>query len=73
MNAQTQPYGVPGQPDTTASKPRIDPDQIPSVVRERERDQEAFVTANFHTSSRSIPPSSTTKYCAIDEGNLGIK
>jgi protein transport protein SEC24 len=51
------------------AKPRIDPDQIPSPVKEHEKDQELYATAAFGTASRGLPPYSSTRYRGIDEGN----
>jgi protein transport protein SEC24 len=50
-------------------KPRIDPDQIPSPVKEREKDQIEYIGTAFPTSSRTLPPLPTTYFRAIDEGN----
>jgi protein transport protein SEC24 len=61
--------GFPQQPGLQNPKQRIDPDQIPSVVAEREKDQQTYSSVAFPTSSRSVPPFSTTNFRAIDEGS----
>jgi protein transport protein SEC24 len=67
---QPNPSGFqPSMQPGGAVKPRIDPDQIPSPVKEHEKDQESYATAAFGTSTRGLPPYSCTRYRGIDEGN----
>ncbi|KAF9921778.1 COPII coat Sec23p-Sfb3p heterodimer component [Linnemannia zychae] len=53
-----------------ASRPRIDPDQIPSPVAVQEADQEEWDQKPFVTSSRTSPtPLASSDFTAIDGGN----
>ncbi|KAI1311905.1 COPII coat Sec23p-Sfb3p heterodimer component [Mortierella claussenii] len=80
---QQQPHIVPAQqpmnqsqtfrpqaPSQPASKPRIDPDQIPSPVAVQEADQEEWDQKPFVTSVRtSTTPLASSDFMAIDGGN----
>lgn len=47
----------------------INPDSIPSVVEVRCLDQELYNSTPFFTSSRTVPPLSSTAFKTIDQGN----
>ncbi|KAG0317714.1 COPII coat Sec23p-Sfb3p heterodimer component [Dissophora globulifera] len=66
---QQQPYRAPA-PVMPGSKPRIDPDQIPSPVAVQEMDQEEWDEKPFVTSLRtSTTPLASSDFSAIDGGN----
>lgn len=60
--------GMPTQAQQ-AQRPRIDPDQVPSPIEVMELDQKQYESAPYITNSRCLPPLSTTKFLAVDEGN----
>jgi hypothetical protein len=67
---QNSPYSG-NSSGMTAQNPkqRIDPDQIPSAIEEQNKDQKAYAAVPFVTSTRGMPPYSTTNFRAVDEGN----
>ncbi|KAF9902740.1 COPII coat Sec23p-Sfb3p heterodimer component [Linnemannia zychae] len=66
---QSQQYR-PQAPVPPASRPRIDPDQIPSPVAVQEADQEEWDQKPFVTSSRTSPtPLASSDFMAVDGGN----
>ncbi|KAF9200494.1 COPII coat Sec23p-Sfb3p heterodimer component, partial [Haplosporangium sp. Z 27] len=63
---QSQPF----RPVQPVSKPRIDPDQIPSPVAVQDTDQEEWDHKPFITSARTnATPLASTDFSAVDGGN----
>lgn len=65
----TGQYPQQGAQRGISSKPRIDPNQIPSPIAVHEADQELFIAAPFMTMSKSMPPLASSRFCAIDQGS----
>ncbi|KAJ1916748.1 COPII coat Sec23p-Sfb3p heterodimer component [Mycoemilia scoparia] len=62
---QQQQQPAPAEP----SRPRIDPEQMPSPVAVHANDQKLFDNEPFITSQKTGVPLASTKFRAIDEGN----
>jgi protein transport protein SEC24 len=61
---------IPTPPNLPPStKPKIDPNQIPSPVSVQALDEQHYARRDYSTMSRDIPPLATTNFTAIDYGN----
>lgn len=54
-------------------KPRIDPNQAPSVVDVHAQDQQEFALEPFYTMARGMVPRANTDFYGIDNGNANPK
>ncbi|KAK9358257.1 Sec23/Sec24 trunk domain-containing protein [Lipomyces starkeyi] len=61
------------RPVGAGAGPRVDPDQIPSVVTVRELNQKYYATHMYPTMEKLCPPVATTEYCAVDQGSSNPK
>ncbi|KAK9461155.1 Sec23/Sec24 trunk domain-containing protein [Lipomyces oligophaga] len=62
------PFGSPA-----AGAPRVDPDQIPSVVAVREANQLYYNSHVYPTMEKLCPPLAGTDYAAVDQGSSNPK
>lgn len=72
-NVPPVPIPGSGHPDSMAQKPRIDPNQAPSVVDVQALDQQEFANEPFYTLSRTLVPRASSDFCAVDNGNANPK
>ncbi|KAI0244733.1 COPII coat Sec23p-Sfb3p heterodimer component [Massospora cicadina] len=63
-SAVPAPTSGPGAP----AKPRIDPNQAPSVVEVHAQDQQEFAAEPFYTMTRGMVPRANTDFYGIDNG-----
>ncbi|KAK9476017.1 Sec23/Sec24 trunk domain-containing protein [Lipomyces japonicus] len=61
------------RPVGSGAGPRVDPDQIPSVVAIRELNQKYYNTHMYPTMQKLCPPIAGTEYSAVDQGSSNPK